>query len=72
MYHKSQTMKAFQIKEDCKETWQLNAETNLRLDPVPQNNATKDILKFTEKTSENSIKFIKFTEVLTAGWLWTM
>lgn len=57
MYHKSQTMKAFQIKEDCEETWQLNAETNLRLDPVSQNNATKDILKLTERTALNSLKF---------------
>lgn len=43
-------MKAFQIKEDYIKRHDDSEQTNVRLDPVLQNHATKDILKPTEKT----------------------
>lgn len=51
----------FQIKEYYRETWQLNAESHLRLGPTQQNNATKDIMKTADQTVESST--VKSTDV---------
>lgn len=50
----------FQTKEDYKETWQLNAVTDLRQGPLLQDNAIKDITEFADKTVDNSA--VQFTE----------